>query len=419
MSQPPGRLHQLIPLIGVQAVGVACGLAGVRWSSVLVPPETLGTYSLLVSAHTVAAFATHQGLVQHVQRHWTRETEGGAYLRVLWAALPRPTLWLLAALAGVIVFFQIGATGNVGWSWWFWLAVVNLLTLSAHLTQTALQAEQRYWVHFIVSAVASVTRTFLPLAFVIWSSATLAKLGTGFLLHSVAWAMAGAVALRPAWGRNAPQMVGESPQRMLVAFLGVGVCGWFALNSPRWVAALALDETTTGHFMLAANLSSIISAGISLVGVGYTFPELFAAGRSGADGRTLLNAANRHVAWALAGGQAAVGALAWIGPRLVGVLVDARYAAAMDWVFASGGAALATVSAAFYCNVLVALRRERACFHLLLWSTAARLIVMAALAWADGGAWFRIGLACLAWPTAVLEWWLVRRESERSCSRAA
>ena len=81
----------------------------------------------------------------------------------------------------------------------------------------------------------------------------------------------------------------------------------------------------------------------------------------------------------------------------------------MNWLLAAGGGALATVSASFYGNLLVARNREAACFWFFLGSTAFRVVLMAGLALASSEQAFRIGLSLLAWPTAALEWWLVQR----------
>ena len=404
------RFDRLLPLIAVQVVGLVCGIVGVRWSSSIVPPEILGVYGLLVSTHTFAAFVTHQGLVQYTQRHWTPETAGRSYVGLLTRSMVRPTVWLGIGLAAVLAFFISGAGVAIVWTWWGWMLAVNLFALGAHVVHAALQAEQRYWAHFAVSAVASVTRSFLPLLLVLVSNVTLAALGAGFFLHITLWLAAGALGMLRAWRRRdtSTGQPMEPPERMLRAFLGVGLCGWIASNSPRWFAALALTPQTTGFFMLAANLSAVVPAAISLIGVGYTFPPLFAASRAGASRKQLFDMTNGHVAVALLSGQAALFILAWYGPRLVGVVVDAKYTTSMRWLLASGGGALATVSASFYCNLLLAQNRERACFLLLFASTAFRIALLAALALTLNEEGFRHGLSLLAWPTAALEWLIVR-----------
>ena len=180
-------------------------------------------------------------------------------------------------------------------------------------------------------------------------------------------------------------------------------------NKQKWIAAATLTPEATGYFMLALNLSSIVPTAISIIGVSYTFPPLFSASRNGATGATLLQMTNRSVAIALFVGQAALLALAWCGPRLVGFVVDARYAPSMDWLLAAGGSALATVSTAFYCNFLIARKREDACVWLTGVSAIFRLAILIALAAVGKPAWFRAGLVLLPWPTVALEWWLARR----------
>lgn len=405
-----GRSRHLVPLAGVQLVGLACGLLGVRWASTLVPAEILGTYSLLISTHLFAVTVSHQGLVQYVQRTWTRETAGRAYARVLLRAATRPTLWLAAGLIGLLLLWH-ATTGPLAAAWWAWMVVVNLAAVIGHLAHAALQAEERYWGHFTLSAVNSITRSFLPLALATIGGATLPVLGGGFLLHTLLWALCAAVLLLPAWQRSGGPgaETSETPEQMIAAFLGVGLCGWIGVNAMRWFAAHLLTTEDTGYFMLAINISSLVPTAISLIGVGYTFPPLLAARRAGASVAALRRMTERNVALALLLGQGLLGLLSWCGPHLVGVLVDARYAPSMNWLLATGGALLATVSVAFFCNLLVACDRARLCLPLTAVSLGLRLLVLAALTCQGNTEAFRTGLALLTWPTVVLEAWLVRR----------
>ena len=408
MSDTRSRFAHLVPLIAVQAVGLGCGLISVRWSSAIVPPDVLGAYSLLVSAHLRGALVTHQGLIQHIQRSWTPQTSLRATLSVLRPAAGRPTLWLAAGLAGVLLFFNLSGNRMFPPGWWGWMLTVNLLVVIANLTHVALQAEQRYWAHFALSAISSTTRSFLPLGLAMVGGATLVQLGGGFVLHTVLWVLAGFWLLRRAWHRpDAP--ADASPAGWVSAFAGIGLCGWLAASAVRWVAPFALSAVETGYFMLAANLVAIVPSAVNMVGVGYTFPPLFEASRRGASNAVLSRMTNRAVLAALVIGQLALLALAWSSPWLVGTIVDVRYAASMDWLLPTGGGLLATVSLPFFSNLLVARDRAGACLRLAALSAGFRIVLMAALALAGSAEAFRIGLSVLAWPTLLLEWWFVRR----------
>lgn len=406
----PNRSRHLVPLGATQAVGLLCGVIGVRWSSAIVPPEVLGIYGLLLSTQQLGATVTHQGLVKHVQRFWTEQTPLAPYWRALRGAMARPLVWLGAGLAGLLVGLNLTIDTPLSSVWWAWMLAVNLFAVAAQMAHGALQAEQRYWAGFAVAALGSVTRSFLPLLLVMTGGAVLAKLGAGFLGHTLVWAGGALWALRHAWARpdSLPEKI-PPPQAMLRSFLWVGIFGWLAANAPRWVAAQVLSAEATGFFMLAVSLSMIVPAAVSLIGQSYSFPPLFAAGRQGADDATLQQMTTWTVATVLLLGQAGLLALAWVGPHLVGLIVAPRYAPAMDWVLAAGGATLAAVTGPFFCNLLIARDRERDCLRLTAASSALRLVLLGALAAAPGENTFRFGLALLPWPTVGLEYALARR----------
>lgn len=410
MSAPRNRLVHLLPLAAIQVVGLACGLIGVRWSSAIVLPEAMGIYGLLLSAQQMATAVTHQGFIKHVQRFWTPRTPAGPYVRLLLAASGWPLAWLAGGLALVMIFFRVSAGFSFSLDWWAWLIAVNVLAVASAAAQAALQAEEKYWTGFFVATIGAATRSFLPPLMVVLGGSTVLMLGTGYFLHAVVFTVAAVWALHAAWRRVATPGAEavEAPQKMVRAFLGAGLFGWIAAAAPRWFAAQALTPEATGYFMLAANLAMIVPAAASLIGQNYSFPALFAASRDGAANATLFQITNRTVAAVMLVTQAGLLVLAWCGPRLVGVLVDPRYAPAMGWILAAGGGILATLTAPLFCNLLIARNREAACVWLTAASGIFRVAILAALA-AAKPEWFRAGLVWLPWPTVALEWWLTRR----------
>lgn len=418
VNNPSGRLHHLLPLVSIQAVGLACGVLGVRWSSEFLAPEVLGVYGLLASTHTLAAFVTHRGMIQYLQRHWTAESSASLIGREILKAMPRPTVWLAVAAAAFIAGLHLATGLDRAWVWWGWIVMVNLLALAAHLAATALQAEERYWSQFTVSAVGSVTRSFVPLLAVLWHGAAIGSLGAGFALHTALWFLAGVLALAPAWRRGSARNPAGGLASAIISFLGVGILGWVAQSAPRWFAAFNLPPQENGYFMLAANLSVIVPASIAIVGTGYAAPWIFAAARAGETSERLRRRTDRNVCAAVLLGQAALIALTAAAPGLIGRVIAPGYAPAVGWLLAAGGGFLATVSASFYCDLLSALGREKDCARLVAYSTAARVAVLCAVTFSGDAAWFRLSLTILAWPTLALEWWLVRRWLRTPCSRA-
>ncbi len=411
MSEPRNRSVHLIPLAAVQAFGIACGLVGVRWSSSLLPPEIYGAYALLISTFFVGVSVTHQGFLQHVQRYWTPTVAARPYLRLF--RTPALIATGLLVVGMVPVFFLIRSTiaFPLGPGWWAWMVAVNLCVVVAMLAHAALQAEERYWANFFVSAISSITRPFLPLALALATGVTLVSLGAGFLAHTALWGLAGvcfvAAMHRPA--AAAPSEVIEPPHHLFGAFLGAGIASWIGANAMRWIAAGITTPEVTGYFMLAASLSQIVPSAAHAIGQSYSFPALFAAARRGADTAELLRLTKRTLVPVLVGCQLALFALAWVGPRLVGILIDARYTPAMGWVLATGGGALASITAPLFCNILLAKQQSRACLWLTALSAIYRVGAIAFAARFGGETAFRWALAVLPWPTVALEYILLRR----------
>ncbi len=402
------RVRHLVPLIALQGFALVCGLIGVRWSSAIVPPEILGLFALLVGTHIFATMATHQGLVQHVQRHWTPQVADRIYGRLLLRSAARPTLILAGGL--VLVWLAIRSTaGSISPGWWGWMLAVNVFAAAANILHAAFQAEERYWAHCVASMVSSATRSFLPLVFVAAGGASLALLGAGFLGHTVLW-FAVTLFLLPAIFRSPaqePTAALESPTRTVRTFLWVGILGWMGGIAHRFSAAGTLDPATTGYFMLAANLTAIIPTAIGLIGQSYTFPVIYAAARRGAGQAELWRMTRRNVLAVMAIAQVLLLALHLCGPSLIGTLLDVRYAPSIEWLLATGGAMLATVSGGFICILFIAQNRERACLGLIAISVAFRLAIVLSLAFLADATWFRLGLSVLPWPTLALEWWFV------------
>ena len=405
------RLKHLLPLMLVQVVGIACGLIGVRLSSTLIPPAVLGLYGLLLSSQRLGAFVTHQGLVKHVERYWTADTPGRAYGKRLARAALAPTVWLAGGSVIVLLVLNVSGNGAFAARWWLWIVVVNVLTVAAHLTHAALQAEQRYWSHLLLSAAGSVTRTFLPIALILVAGASLDVLGWGFVGHTVVWAAVGFWCLRSAWRRPARRQIEEikSPGKMVRTLLWAGVFGWVAAAATPWFAAAALDAQTTGYFILAFNLTAVIPASVSAIALSYTFPPLFESARRGAPKEQLLRATNLTTVITLGVGQVGLLVLAWLGPRLVGPLVNPRYAESMDWILAAGGGGLAAIANVFYGNLLIARGLDRACTQLAASSAVLRIGILALLLASGSTRVFALGLCFLPWPTVIQGWWLTRR----------
>ena len=410
MSRRTRDYDTLVPLAAVQVVGVICGLIGVRWSSSVIPPELLGVYGVLLSMVQLAPVVTHQGFVKHVQSHWTITLPPRPYVHILLRAAAPPTCWLIAGLAAVL--FVLKTISGVPFSGALiaWLAVVNLLAVVAIAAQSALQTESRYWTAFLLSSVGSITRSFLPPLFATVAGATLFWLSTGFLLHAVVPAVFAALLVGLQWRRpgTLPPDTAASLQPALRAFAAAGLFAWLAAAAPRWFAAAVLPPADVGYFVLAANLSLVVPATFGAIAFSYSFPKLFGSARAGAKDRTLLQRTHRTVAVVMIASQSSLIVLLLIAPALLGLVIDVRYADAIGWLLATGGAALAATTTQFYHNLLLTRKLEADCLRLSVFSAALRIALMAAGCSLSMDA-FRVSLITLPWATVAFDAWYSHR----------
>jgi O-antigen/teichoic acid export membrane protein len=400
------RREHLLPLAAVQIVGLVCGVVSVRWTTRIIPPDVLGLYGLLLSAVQAGLVVTHQGFVKQVQGMWTPTTPAKSLLPVLRATLPTPTLWLAVGL--LVVWLTLHVTGSVPLhgAIYGWLLIANLGVAAAQVLQTALQAEQRYWANFAVSAVGSILRSFGPPLLALTLGASLAVVSSAFLIHVFAVIALAGWFLRSSWQRSGNTIAVDSAgkTRLLVqAFAGIGLASWLASVAPRWFAGLTLSPDEVGFFVLASNLSLIIPASVGAIALSYTFPVVFASDAT----RTPERVTSATLVTVMLLSQAGIVVLWLIAPYLVGVLIDARYAPALDWILATGGATLAATTGQFVHNLLLARNRGTDCLKLSVLSCAFRLVAMA-IACGIGPKEFRITLVLLPWLTVGLEWGYAR-----------
>jgi hypothetical protein len=384
-------------------MGLACGILGVQWTSSVVPPALLGWYGLLVAAVQLGVVVTHQGWIKHVQKTWTKQCSAKAVFRNGVAASLAPAIWLAIALLAVLAILRV--TGNVPATpaIYLWLLVANLGVVIGTVVQTALHAEGRYWPAFIVAAVGSISRSFGPPLGVMLLGATLAVMANAFLIHLALLIAAGAFFLAAPRGGVATTAARVDPAPRNMGFLAAaGLSGWLAAAAPRWIAALILDDNTTGFFVLAGNLSLAVPASVGSILLSYSFPKLFEQARIGASAKQLTRYNQRVVATVVVGSQIGILALAGLTPWLVGTIIAPQYADAARWLLPTGNAILAATTAQFFHNVLIAQDRESDCFWLSAVSLTVRVGTMFVGA-AAGVEAFRWSLILLPYVTVLIE----------------
>jgi O-antigen/teichoic acid export membrane protein len=373
-----------VPITLIQAVGLLCGLAGVKITTWLVPPADFGVYGIFLTFTPLGMWVVHAGLIKFVLRHWAEAGDRGQLLRGVARAAWRKALWLLPAAAAAAIL-----TSGRRWPGVFpavFLAAV-LLSFGA-LAQAALQAAREHWRDLAVSATGSVTRSFVPPLLYAAAGGSMMALYGGYCLYALALAVAGALALRHYW-RTAPQEVRALPSVYEgPLFVVLSATGWILLGMNRWTLAFFFGPVETGYFVLAGNLATLVPTMLGSIAVQYFQPGFFAvACETRQDRQNLARRVDQvafgHAVLTLAG----LAALRGIAPWLIGPLIRENYRPALDLLLAAGCSTLAVTTGQFYHSLLLAGRRERACGPVEL--TAAAVLIAGGLTSAIcGESWF-------------------------------
>jgi hypothetical protein len=372
------------PILLAQAVGLLCGLAGVRLNSYLVAPADYGLYGIFVSLTTVGAGVVFSGLLKYVGWRWPRADERAGLLAAVLASARRKAIWLAATVAAVTL------VGGFDRPWLFggMLLAVALLVSVAQLSQQALQAARQNWRDFSVSGTASVTRAFLPPLLYAATGAGLFALLSGFTVHALVTAALGAWLLRGHWRRRAATPVVLPTTFDGPLFVTLAIAGWILAGCNRWIVAWLFGVETAGYFTLAANIAAIAPSMLGTVMLQYLQPIWFSRIPAGAPERRALGRKVDLAALLYAGGALlCAAAVAFITPSLVGPLLSARYLPSLTFVLAAGCSTAAITTGFFYQALLLAVGRERACGPVDLLGAAA-LVTGSLLSALAGREWF-------------------------------
>jgi hypothetical protein len=404
------ELRRLLPIIAGQAFGLGCGIVGVKITSSLVPPETLGRYSIFLTFASVGMWAIHSGVIQFTSRHWANGADQRSLLRQILRAGARKLPWLfLACLGGAWVADRANAAIL------FPLLFVAAALLSAGtVTQTALQAARENWRDSGVLAVASASRAFLPPLLFAFSGQAVA-LYAGFGLHAALFALAGLWALhRSIRGPESTSAAATLPPVYDgPLFIALAAAGWALLGLGRWIMALFFGAEATGYFSLASNLAILAPSVLATIALMYFQPGFFASPlQTPADrlalARRVDGVALAHSLCALS----ALGLLRLIMPWLLGPLIAINYAPAVAYLLPAGCFALAITTGQFYRSLLLAGKREAGCASVEF--TSAAILVIGCVASAScGESWFLRWLLL----SPVVPWLINRPLARRSFLR--
>jgi len=372
--------NRALPIAASQAVGVACGMAGVKLVSRWVPPNVLGIYGVFLTFTTLGMWFVHLGLVKYVGRHWAAAEDRPAFLRAVARAWVRKLPWLVGATAAgaVALSLQHGPTGLLIFPLLFGAAA--LLSIGA-LAQAALQAVRRHWRDLSISVVGSITRTFAPpLLYLLTGGANLA-LYLGFAAHTLCVAILGILAISV--NRNPAATTSTAniaPVYEGALFFRIALASWVLTGLNRWLVAFLYGDTAAGYFTLGSSIAVIIPSVLSAMFMQYFQPSFYRIGDSAEANKLAKLTRSVDLATAAFGVSAGLALLALrlAAPFLVGPLIDAKYSSALPWILPAGCFSLTTMLAYFYHVMLLAGRRETACSRVDL-TTAALLIVLASV----------------------------------------
>lgn len=397
---------RLPPIVANHAFGLACGLAGVKVTTWLVPPAAYGRFGVFASLAPLGMWVVHAGLVKFVNRHWAATPDRGALLREIRPAFIRKLPWLALATA-----LAAAALDLRRWPVVFPLLFVTATLLSwGALAQGALQAARQHWRDFALSGAASVMRSFAP-PLLFWASGGIEPaLYCGYLGHALVLAAAGTWAVLAGLSRPPAPPAGTilTPVYEGPLFIALAVNGWAMAGLQRWIAAGFFGAAEAGYVALAANFSVLVPAMLGTIALQYFQPEFFAAATDTAAGRRELARRVDRIALVHAI-LSVVGLLALraLMPSLVGPLVRESYRPAIALLLPTGGAMLALATGWFYHSLLLAGRRERACGPAEL--TAAAVLTIGSVGAATAGVdWWRDW--CMVSPLVP---WIVNRPMAR------
>lgn len=348
---------RLLPILLAQALGIGCGILGVRLGSHLVAPADLGRYGVFVSLTPLGIWVVYVGLLKYVRGHWgDSNIDRGSLIRAVVRAGVRKTLWLLLAVAAVTLLATGESRGVFGVT--LFLAALGLGV--GQLAQTALQAGQNHWADCSFAGLGSLGRTFLPLLAYAWVSPSVEALLVGFALHALLVALPAAGWLARQRGPAGVPASRITPVYDGPLFIVLAVAGLALGGINRWLTAGLYGNEQAGYFTLAANIGAILPTVTGTVLLQYLQPGWFRAGATGAAGiRDLARDIDRMAAWYTFTALGLVLGLHLAMPLLVGPLVSERYAAASALVLPAGCFATAVLTASIFQAFMLAARREK------------------------------------------------------------
>ncbi|MGC4073689.1 MAG: oligosaccharide flippase family protein [Nibricoccus sp.] len=400
-------MQRLLPILLSQAMGLACGVIGIRLTSHWIAPADYGNYGIFLSFTPLGMWVVHSGLIKYVGRHWADASSRPAILRMAASQMIKKLPWLMAATG--IVSFASSADLH-GLRLWPVLFVASALLSGASVAQTALQAASEHWKDFAVSSVGSLSRSFVPPLLYVIAGGSLLTLEAGFCFHAIVLCAAGVWCIRSYFraGISDTTLPSASVYQGPL-FVTLAIAGWAAGAMNRWIVAAFFGSAAAGYFTLASNIAVIVTGMLGVVFVQYFQPGIFAKAGNAATSREDLVRHVDHIAglyWITA--LLGIVLLHYSTPWLVGRLIGANYEPALDYILGAGCFGIAMFTGQFFHTLLLAGHRERACGPVDLAAFAVMICGGLISAWLGGEIFF------LRWLLVTpLIPWLINRSMAR------
>ena len=399
-----------VPIVAAQAVGLLCGIIGLRINSHLLPPAMLGVYGVFLTFAPIGAWVVHAGVAKYLVRYWEGAPDRAMLARQAGEIWLRRLPWLVAgAVLGAASLQRLIPGQFTSIAGALLLATACLALLS--LIHNALQAERAHWQDFWISGWGSISRTVLPPVWFAASGGLVATLWWGFGLHALTTALLGGLIMRRYWRPTDPAT--KAPPLPAVyqgpLFIVLSLMTWILTGINRWIVAGGYGEIEAGYFTLASSMAVIAVTMISNAWVQYTRPGLFALGDTDGIQRAQLPGHTDRIALVYtAGALVALGAISHLAPWLLGWLIDPRYEPAFRWLLPAGCFAIAVNTMHFFHLFLLAAKQERASARPEL-ITASVLVGGGLVAAAVGVRTFMVWLTISPVVVWTLTRWLARR----------
>jgi O-antigen/teichoic acid export membrane protein len=223
------------------------------------------------------------------------------------------------------------------------LIVANLALAIAEIGGAALNASERHWHLLWFRTVGTASRLSFPLLLLLSVGGGYLALVAGFSLHGLLMILLTCFVLRPASTTQARGVLDAGWDGALrtygrpFAVLGIG--GWLLQNADRWIVERSFGVEQAGQFAMAAGVGGFVPLFFTAVLMQAFYPRAFReadAAQCVDDWKRLARQCDYMTAAFLVATFTTLGALAVVGPALIGTLLAPRYAPAIAILFASG-----------------------------------------------------------------------------------